>query len=90
MTNADNNSIIRYMRSTQNRRDSQMDDPIGVYPVKCVLCGVEQHITAPAVGLLAWQNGELIQNALPELSDDDRELLISHICPKCFSMMYYE
>lgn len=78
------------MRNTQNRRDSQMDNPIGVFPVKCIHCDVEQQVTAPAVGLLAWQNGELIQNALPELSADDRELLISRTCPKCLSAMSCE
>ena len=78
------------MRLTHNRRDSQMDNPIGIYPVKCVHCGTGYQIAAPAAGLLAWQQGELIQNALPELSADDRELLISHTCPKCWVEMFPE
>jgi hypothetical protein len=39
-------------------------------------------------GFQAWQSGEFIQDALPELSTDERELLISGICPKCWDVMF--
>lgn len=31
--------------------------------------------------MTAWQNGEPIQNAMPELSSDDREFLMTGITP---------
>ena len=31
----------------------------------------------------AWQNGELIQNVMPDLTPTEREQLVSQICPKC-------
>ena len=31
--------------------------------------------------MTAWQNGELIQNAMPGLSSDDREFLMTGITP---------
>ena len=34
------------------------------------------------------QRGELIQEALPELSADQRELLISGTCPKCWDELF--
>jgi hypothetical protein len=35
-----------------------------------------------------WQNGEHIQNVAPYLSADDRELLISGMCGKCFDEIF--
>ena len=41
-------------------------------------------------GLNAWKEGLLIQEALPELSVDDREFLISGISPTTFDELYSE
>ena len=35
-----------------------------------------------------WQAGELIQRAMPELSADDREFLISSISPEGWERMF--
>jgi len=56
-----------------------------------VACRVCQQITTIDVdgdGYLAWLNGELIQNAMPEVSQEDRELLISSTCDDCFCEMF--
>ena len=46
---------------------------------------MEAHVLyVPLSGYTAWQNGELIQNAMPTLSADDRERLITGICPACW------
>lgn len=37
---------------------------------------------------LAWLAGALIQNTLVTLSADDRELLISQTCPKCWAKIF--
>lgn len=39
-------------------------------------------------GYVAWQNGALIQNALPELSADERERLVTGVCPRCWTEYY--
>ena len=36
----------------------------------------------------AWRSGTYIQDAMPHLSADDRELLISQICPECWLMLF--
>ena len=36
----------------------------------------------------AWENGDLIQNAMPYLSADEREVLISGTCGPCFDRMF--
>ncbi len=38
----------------------------------------------------AWQNGELIQNAMPLTPATSREWLISGICPDCQSSIFGE
>ena len=40
--------------------------------------------------LSKWQNGELIQNAMPYLTPDERELLISGTCGDCWKKMFGE
>ncbi len=60
----------------------------GVVAVPCRLCDQETDLTVNVEGFLAWQNGELIQNALPELDADQRELLISGTCPTCWDEMF--
>lgn len=38
--------------------------------------------------LLAWQNGRLIQDAMPHLSADDREFLMTGITPEEWDAMF--
>jgi hypothetical protein len=35
-----------------------------------------------------WKGGELIQRAMPYLTADQRELLISGVCGECFDKMF--
>ena len=61
----------------------------------CCICGKPHSVTitdelfhATMLGLSQWQSGSLlIQDALPFLSIDDREILISGIGPKCWDKM---
>lgn len=51
----------------------------------CSKCGELQVIkNIDYYGYLAWIGGAMIQNALPSLLPDDRELLISGFCNKCW------
>ena len=54
----------------------------------CLRCGETTVIRANVFDVVAWQNGELIQDVLSYLSDDERELLISKTCGKCFDEMF--
>jgi hypothetical protein len=51
---------------------------------RCPFCGVTQKVVAPTAGLNAWRGGELIQKALPSLTADEREALMTGICNSCF------
>ena len=67
-----------------------MDKPITTVTAICRQCYREQQITAPVVNFVAWENGELIQNALPMLNADEREMLISQTCGGCWEEMFGE
>lgn len=55
---------------------------------QCPWCGEEHEVEVPMEGYLAWQSGELIQVAMPQLSADEREMLISGVCPKCWAKTF--
>lgn len=52
--------------------------------VKCPFCGKEYTVRVPEEGYNRWQAGELIQLAMPTVSPEDREALISGICENCW------
>lgn len=57
----------------------------------CPFCGKTTPVQIRRVAdYHAWQNGELAQNAFPYLSADEREMLISGICPTCWENMFRE
>lgn len=57
---------------------------------QCPWCGEEHEVEVPFEGYLAWQSGASIQVAMPQLSADEREMLISGICPKCWAETFGE
>ncbi len=56
----------------------------------CRMCERVVEIEISATGLAKLQRGELIQNALPELTADEREIMISQTCGDCFDYLCEE
>lgn len=56
--------------------------------VKCNSCQKIYELKCYQEDLERWRDGDLIQRAMPYLSVDDRELLISQTCGKCFDEMF--
>ena len=56
----------------------------------CPFCGAEHSIEVDLAQFEAWQNGELIQRAMPDLTPTEREQLISRMCPKCQAEVFVE
>lgn len=54
----------------------------------CPFCGEDHAVEVNLAEYIAWESGELIQNAMPNLSPTEREQLISHICPECQAMYF--
>ena len=54
----------------------------------CNRCKDQVEMKVHVEDVTAWENGELIQNAMPYLSADEREVLISGTCGPCFDRMF--
>lgn len=54
----------------------------------CNRCGQVSQIRCDANDWLDWQEGKYIQEAMPYLSVDERELMISGTCGTCFDAMF--
>ena len=55
---------------------------------KCPFCGQVYEIEVYELDYICWENGVPAQEAFPYLSADDRELLISGICPECWARTF--
>lgn len=67
-------------------------EPIVYYRIQteCRVCKMQKELKVSKKAYEDWKNGQLIQIAFPDLSADDRELLMSGICGKCFDKMFEE
>lgn len=55
----------------------------------CPICKKVNYVSVDEIGFMRWQEeGVLIQNALPELSAGEREMLMTGICPTCWDKMF--
>ncbi len=58
--------------------------------LQCPFCGEAHSVEVPLEGYGDWIMGELIQNALPNVSPTEREQLQSHMCPDCQKRIFGE
>lgn len=56
--------------------------------VTCRSCGTKFQFQVNLDDFNSWQNGELIQNAMPYLNKEQRELLISQTCDPCWNAVF--
>ena len=55
---------------------------------ECPMC-CETHIIKVAIDdYIRWQHGELIQKSFPYLSAEEREMIKTGICGKCWDKMF--
>ena len=60
------------------------EEPDGYNAVAiCPFCGKNSIVHISAEELFRLNQGELVQNALPAMSAEDREILVSGICRDC-------
>ena len=55
---------------------------------RCPFCGRANEVEVNEMDYLDWQDGVLAQVAFPYLSANERESLISGICPICWENMF--
>lgn len=76
------NLNIRSMLKNNNLQTvTLLDGDLSKITGNCVITGKEYSCIVPTSGLQRWLDGDFIQNAMPEVSADDREFLKSGISP---------
>lgn len=60
------------------------------FTTTCQRCNDLLWVAAKAEDFAKWEAGMAVQNAFPYLSADDREILISRTCGKCWDEMFGE
>lgn len=65
------------------------DNRSDIADVQCAMCGAVYSIIYNREDMVDWLSGKgFIQDALPYLAMDERELLISRTCGNCFDKMF--
>lgn len=63
-------------------------DTVKVRTRACLNCGKPSLLSLNREQVEAWQKGMLIQEAFPELSKEEREVLKTGIHPKCWKELF--
>jgi len=69
---------------TTNKTGDAMD----TIKVECWSCSDTHNIRVKPSDYKEWQEGELIQDVLYYLTEDERELLISRTCGECWDELF--
>ena len=56
----------------------------------CQFCGKDNAVEVSLAGYIEWERGELIQNAMPDLTPTQREQQLSGLCHKSQAEMFGE
>lgn len=54
----------------------------------CPFCGHAHEVAVSEADFWDWQDGALVQDAFPYLTADEREMLVSGICPDCWEQTF--
>jgi len=64
-----------------------LENPVTL-KVKCQYCNIEHEVTVDQDDLNEYFEGGLAQRCFPYLNGDQRELLISRTCGKCWDKIF--
>ena len=54
----------------------------------CPVCKKRQSVMVNIKDYIRWERGELTQRCFPYLSAEEREIIISGVCPDCWENMF--
>ncbi len=61
---------------------------IGIQTAPCTYCGKTSMVDLERDKYRRWKSGEHVQVVWPEMSPDEREMLITGIHPACWDSMF--
>jgi hypothetical protein len=65
-------------------------DVKNVYSSKCRRCNTQVFMRIFDTDVKKWMEGSNVQDAFPYLNAEEREMLISRICPTCWTKLFGE
>lgn len=82
--------LLAGFRSRKHVRATEVNQADGTVRILVVseLSGTESTLTVPADGLVHWLDNNLIQVALPDLTHDERELLLTGYTAEDWEQMF--
>lgn len=57
---------------------------------RCPVCRKWSSVTVDAPGMMKWKRGALIQDAFPDMTKEDREILLTGTHPECWKTLWDE
>ena len=81
--------VVGHVRSAgpQAAGEPQTENVL-IHTPLCMMCGKSAVLSVPNTGWGEWQRGKNIQDALPMLTKEEREMLITGTHPDCFDAMF--
>jgi len=67
---------------------AELLDTVLVENPKCMICGHGSQTRVDWLKYQRWQSGQLIQEVFPQLSAEQREVMVSGTHPYCWDKMY--
>lgn len=77
-------SVIHAILWFAEYHPNDSESEYAVAPCFCRFCGSEQFLIVSIDALVRYENGALVQDAFPELSPGQRDLLTKGICEPCW------
>lgn len=74
----------------QEIRESKDNTKVLVIIFPCVVCNKSSEVELDREQYEQWQSGMHVQAAFPEMSAEDREILISGTHPECWDILWAE
>lgn len=71
----------------ENMSLRELDKDTVIVSIRCIVCGKAFDIHVKEQDYKDWKGGKLIQHAMPYLDVNERELMISKMCNRCFDEM---
>jgi len=75
--------VVQVLSTSEDPKDDYICLQVG-----CTCCGNDYLVGTTESGYIAWLEGAFIQDAMPDVSRELREMFISGTCPKCFADMF--
>jgi hypothetical protein len=82
-------AAAEYMKQFKNEAEDQGQFSC-VLTIRCFKCNGVNTLSVPKSGIDKYKQGAHIQEAFPELSSDEREMMLSGLCPACFAELFGE